>query len=82
MKFFNLFVRKDINEGIERYLKEEKAVLLDVRTNEEYAAGISKEVSICLLVRLIEPELLLRIRMFRYMFTAAVEKEAKEPQLI
>ena len=39
MKFFNLFVRKDINEGIERYLKEENAVLLDVRTNEEYAAG-------------------------------------------
>ena len=39
MKFFNLFVRKDMNEGIERYLKEENAVLLDVRTNEEYAAG-------------------------------------------
>lgn len=39
MNFFNLFVRKDINEGIERYLKEENAVLLDVRTNEEYAAG-------------------------------------------
>ena len=44
--------------------------------------AISKEVSICPLVRLIEPELLLQIRMFRYMFTAAVEKEAKEPQLI
>ena len=39
MNFFNLFVRKDINEGIERYLKEEKALLLDVRTNEEYAEG-------------------------------------------
>ena len=39
MNFFNLFVRKDINEGIERYLKEENAVLLDVRTNEEYADG-------------------------------------------
>ena len=39
MNFFNLFVRKDINEGIERYLKEENAVLLDVRTNKEYAAG-------------------------------------------
>ena len=39
MNFFNLFVRKDINEGIERYLKEENAVLLDVRTNEDYAAG-------------------------------------------
>lgn len=39
MKFFNLFVRKDINEGIKRYLKEENAVLLDVRTNEEYADG-------------------------------------------
>ena len=38
-EFFNLFARKDINEGIERYLKEENAVLLDVRTNEEYAAG-------------------------------------------
>ena len=33
MKFFNLFVRKDINEGIKRYPKEENAVLLDVRTN-------------------------------------------------
>ena len=39
MKFFNLFVRKDINEGIERYLKEENAVLLDVRTSEGYADG-------------------------------------------
>ena len=39
MNFFNLFVRKDINEGIERYLKEENAVLLDVRTSEEYADG-------------------------------------------
>ena len=39
MNFFNLFVRKDINEGIERYLKEENAVLLDVRKNEEYADG-------------------------------------------
>ena len=39
MIFFNLFVRKDINQGIKRYLKEETAVLLDVRTNEEYADG-------------------------------------------
>ena len=82
MKFFNLFVREDINEGIKRYLKEENAVLLDVRTNEEYADGHIKGSINLPIGKIDQPELLLRKRMFRYMFTAAVEKEAKESQLI
>lgn len=39
MSFFDLFKRADINEGIERYRQETDAVLLDVRTEEEYGEG-------------------------------------------
>ena len=39
MSIFHLFSRKDINEGVVQYRKEDNAVLLDVRTEEEYAAG-------------------------------------------
>ena len=39
MSIFNLFSRKDINEGIVQYHKEENAVLLDVRTEEEFSEG-------------------------------------------
>lgn len=37
MNFFNLFKVPDINEGIRRMKSIEDAVLLDVRTREEYA---------------------------------------------
>ena len=36
MSFMDLFRRTDINEGVEQYKKEASAVLLDVRTKEEY----------------------------------------------
>ena len=39
MSIFNLFSRKDINDGVEQYRKEDNAVLLDVRTDEEFAEG-------------------------------------------
>ena len=39
MSIFNLFSRKDINEGVEQYRKEDNAVLLDVRTEEEFSEG-------------------------------------------
>lgn len=34
---FNLFGGKDINKGLEAYKAEDNAVLLDVRTKEEYS---------------------------------------------
>ena len=39
MSIFNLFSRKDINEGVVQYRKEDNAVLLDVRTEEEFSEG-------------------------------------------
>ena len=39
MSFMDLFRRTDINEGVEQYKKEAGAVLLDVRTKEEYKEG-------------------------------------------
>ena len=39
MSFMDLFRRTDINEGVEQYKKEASAVLLDVRTKEEYESG-------------------------------------------
>ena len=39
MSIFNLFSRKDINDGVEQYRKEDRAVLLDVRTEEEFSEG-------------------------------------------
>ena len=39
MSIINLFSRKDINEGVVQYRKEDRAVLLDVRTEEEYSEG-------------------------------------------
>ena len=39
MSIFNLFSRKDINEGVVQYRKEDNAVLLDVRTGEEFSEG-------------------------------------------
>ena len=39
MSVFNIFARKDINEGVKRFRENKEAVLLDVRTREEYASG-------------------------------------------
>lgn len=43
MSIFNIFARKDINDGVEQYRKAEKAVLLDVRTKEEFSEGHIEE---------------------------------------
>lgn len=39
MKLFDIFGKPDINENLKEYEKEENAVLLDVRTREEFAQG-------------------------------------------
>ena len=39
MSIFDMFRRSDINEGLQRFQSTPGAVLLDVRTTEEYAAG-------------------------------------------
>ena len=39
MKLFDIFGIPDINENLKEYEKEENAVLLDVRTREEFAEG-------------------------------------------
>ena len=39
MSIFNIFSRKEINDGVEQYRKEDNAVLLDVRTEEEFSEG-------------------------------------------
>lgn len=39
MKLFDIFGRPDINENLKEFEKEENAVLLDVRTHEEFAEG-------------------------------------------
>ena len=39
MSIFNRFARKDMNEGVRSFRESENAVLLDVRTREEYASG-------------------------------------------
>ena len=39
MSIFNIFARKDNNEGVKRLRENKEAVLLDVRTREEYASG-------------------------------------------
>ena len=39
MSIINLFKHMDIDTGVEKFLNTDNAVLLDVRTKEEYEAG-------------------------------------------
>ena len=39
MGFFDFFKQADINQGVKEYLATPGAVLLDVRTSEEYRGG-------------------------------------------
>ena len=39
MSFFDLFKQPDVNQGVQEYLGTSGAVLLDVRTPEEYRSG-------------------------------------------
>lgn len=39
MSIFNIFECKDINEGVRKFRESKDAVLLDVRTREDYASG-------------------------------------------
>ena len=39
MSMFNIFARKDINEGVRNFRESKNAILLDVRTRKEYASG-------------------------------------------
>lgn len=39
MHILNVFSRKDINKGVEDFKNSKNAVLLDVRTKEEYTSG-------------------------------------------
>ena len=39
MGIFDYFQKQDINEGLARFKNESRAVLIDVRTPDEYAAG-------------------------------------------
>lgn len=48
MSFFDLFKQPDVNRGVEEYQSTSGAVLLDVRTPEEYRGGHTVEVSITL----------------------------------
>ena len=42
MGFFDLFKQSNINQGIEEYKRTDDAVLLDVRTPQEYQEGHTK----------------------------------------
>ena len=47
MGLFGLFKKNDINEGVEQYKNTNAAVLLDVRTREEYSEGhIEKSINL------------------------------------
>ena len=39
MGFFDIFKQRDINQGIEEYKNKAGAVLVDVRTSQEYKEG-------------------------------------------
>ena len=39
MGFFDFFKQADINQGVKEYMATPGAVLLDVRTSEEYSGG-------------------------------------------
>ena len=39
MEFLNIFKQPDINAGVEQFQKADNAVLIDVRTEDEYKGG-------------------------------------------
>ena len=39
MTLFNIFSNKNINQGVQSFKETEGALLIDVRTREEYASG-------------------------------------------
>lgn len=47
MGFFDLFKQSNINQGIEEYKRTDDAVLLDVRTPQEYQEDIYQKVKMC-----------------------------------
>ena len=47
MGFFDLFKQSNINQGIEEYKRTAGAVLLDVRTPQEYQEGHIPESKKC-----------------------------------
>ena len=48
MRFFDFLKGPDINQGVKEYSTTDGAVLLDVRTPEEYGRGISPAVKMFL----------------------------------
>ena len=44
MSIFDFFKQPDINKGLKEYAEKENAVLLDVRTPQEYGEGHIPEV--------------------------------------
>lgn len=47
MGFFDFFKQSNINQGIEEYKMTAGAVLLDVRTPQEYQEGLYQKVKMC-----------------------------------
>ena len=47
MGFFDLFKQSNISQGIEEYKRTDDAVLLDVRTPQEYQEGHIPESKKC-----------------------------------
>ena len=46
MNIFDFFKQPDINKGLKEYAEAENAVLLDVRTPQEYGEGHNKDTAL------------------------------------
>ncbi len=44
MSIFKILARKDINDGFRSFRESKNAILLDVRTREEYASGHIEDI--------------------------------------
>ena len=81
MGFFDLFKHKDINQGVAQFQQTSNAMLVDVRTPEEYREGhIPGSINVpCSKLR----TLIWKFRICRLpsSSTAAPEPEAVRPQL-